>query len=109
MGSNPSLSRHPYAPSFHEWGEKNALALLGNFDTSSFRAPPFLFSSQIPVEIAGDVIPELIAIPRVDFIAVAPVAQKFSDGTRRAAVSVAILTSEQNIGILNHQILACLQ
>jgi len=49
-----------------------------------------------------------IAIPRVDFIAVAPVAQKFSDGTRRAAVSVAILTSEQNIGILNHQILACL-
>jgi len=64
MGSNPSLSRHPYAPSFHEWGEKNALALLGNFDTSSFRAPPFLFSSQIPVEIAGDVIPELIAIPR---------------------------------------------
>ena len=89
--------------------EKNALALLGNFDTSSFRAPPFLFSSQIPVEIAGDVIPELIAIPRVDFIAVAPVAQKFSDGTRRAAVSVAILTSEQNIGILNHQILACLQ
>jgi len=41
--------------------EKNALASLGNFDTSSFRAPPFLFSSQIPVEIAGDVIPELSA------------------------------------------------
>jgi len=57
----PIYSRSSHLSFDKARSEKNALASLGNFDTSSFRAPPFLFSSQIPVEIAGDVIPELSA------------------------------------------------
>jgi hypothetical protein len=61
-----------------------------------------LFFAQITVQIAGDVVAVLIAIAGINFVAIATVAQKFSNGARRAAVAVPVLAGKQDVGILNH-------